>query len=448
MNQAPARSGRVSTWLIAVLVLAFAGLAGYQSWHRGRAQADPELLHALEHEALNTADVPLGQPGDWPQWRGPRRDGIASETKLLTQWPENGPRMLWKAESGSGFSSMAVADGRLFTLVRRGETEIVLCLDAETGSEKLRHTYPCKFNNQYGAGGPRSTPTVDGDRVYTVGAAGILHCLSVETGSVLWAHDLLNEFKASNLQWGVSFSPLVEGNLVFTMPGGPEGNSLAAFDKRDGRLVWQSLDDPAGYASPVGMTVAGTRHIVFFTGKNLVGVAPQDGKQLWSYPWATDHCCNIATPIVRGEYVFIASGYGKGCALLKVVQEGGRFEAKCVYAHKKLRSQLSSSVLVGEHIFGFDEQAFSCLDFRTGKVVWTERRAFGRGMVLAVGDKLVVLGESGELAVLEAAASGFHRLSAFRFSTQAQCWAAPALARNRLYVRDDDKIVCYDVAVP
>jgi outer membrane protein assembly factor BamB len=448
MEPAPARSGRVSTWLIAVLVLVFASLTGYQSWHRGQAQADPELLRKLETESLNTADAPRGKPGDWPQWRGPRRDGVATETRMLTQWPENGPRVVWNADSGAGFASMAVADGRLFTMVRRGETEVVLCLDADTGKEKWRHTYPCKFTNQYGGGGPRSTPTVDGDRVYTVGAAGILHCLNAETGSVIWAHDLLNEFKAPNLQWGVAFSPLVEGNLVFTMPGGPNGSSLAAFDKRDGRLVWQSLDDPGGYASPIGMTVAGTRHIVFFTGRNLVGVAAEDGKQLWSYPWPTDHQCNIATPIIRGAYVFIASGYGKGCALLKVVQEGGRFEAKRVYENKKLRSQLSSSVLVGEHVFGFDEQAFTCLDFRTGKLIWTEKRAFGRGMLLAVGNSLVVLGESGELAVVEAAPNGFHRLSGFRFSSQAQCWAAPAFAHGRLYVRDDDRIACYDVAAP
>src|SRR5262249_34699739 len=153
------------------------------------------------------------------------------------------------------------------------------------------------------------------------------HCLKADTGAKLWRHDLLEEFKAENLQWGVAFSPLIEGDLVYTNPGGANGNSIAAFDKKTGKLVWKALDDEAGYSSPVAATIAGVRQVVFFTAAGLVGVAPKDGKELWRYPWETSFDCNIATPIVVEDYVFISSGYGKGAAVVKVEADGGSLKA-------------------------------------------------------------------------------------------------------------------------
>ncbi len=449
MKQAPARTGRVHVWLLSVLLALFVSLAGYQAWHRARSAVDPEALeHMRKEERAVAHGGPLGKPGDWPQWRGPRRDGVLPKAKIETSWPPEGPRVVWEAPAGAGFSSPVVSQGRLFMLLRHDEYEVVLCLDAATGAERWRYSYPCSFRNEYGGGGPRSTPTVDGNFVYTVGAAGLFHCLNATTGKVVWRRDLLREFEAPLPEWGVSFSPLVEGSLVFTMPGGPNGRALAAFDKYSGALVWKSLDDPAGYTSPVGMTCGGLRHIVYFTGTSVVGVAASDGRLLWRYPWTIGNRCNIATPIIHAGHVFVSSGYGKGCALLQVASEGGKFEAKRVYAHTQMRNHFSSSVRVGEHIYGFDEQALTCLEFETGKVAWTERRAFGKGSVLAAGDVLVVLGENGELALVEATPTAFRRLASHRFSQRPQCWSAPALAQGKLYVRDDEKIVCLEVAKP
>ncbi len=234
------------------------------------------LLSTTLDPSVPAAEKETAQPGDWPQWRGPRRDGVSLETGLLLQWPRTGPTELWRAEAGAGYSSFAVAAGRAYTILQDGDNEAVVCWKADTGKESWRFRYPARYVNDWGSG-PRSTPTVDGDYVYTVGATGLFHCLKADTGAKLWQHNLLEEFNAENLTWGVSFSPLIEGDLIYTNPGGPNGGSLAAFNKRSGKLVWKALDDAAGYSSPIAITAAGVRQIVFFTGKHLVGVAPADG---------------------------------------------------------------------------------------------------------------------------------------------------------------------------
>lgn len=435
---------RLVTWFTALVIVGFSLLALYHFWNQGRFRHDAAL-----HQELQAATLPEDQrpvrPGDWPGWRGPLRDGVSRETGLLTAWPEQGPKVLWQTPMSTGYSSMVVADGRLYTMQRRGDNEQVLCLDAKTGKEHWAYSTPVQYSNEYG-GGPRSTPMVDGDRVYTVGVTGILTCLDTQTGKKVWDHDLLREFNAKNLTWGVSFAPLVDGNLVFVMPGGPDGGSLAAFDKKDGKLVWKSQDDRPGYSAPNAATLAGVRQVLFFTGVALVSADPETGKFLWRWPWPTSHDCNVATPIVRGDYVFIASGYGKGCAMLKVVKDGDGLKVERVYEHNNFCDHHSGSVLVGEHIYGFNEATLTCLDFRSGDVVW-KKNGFGKGTLLAADGHLIVLGENGKLALIEATPERFREKSSFRFSSQ-RCWTLPVLSDGRLYVRDEEKLVCYDVKNP
>jgi outer membrane protein assembly factor BamB len=445
-----------------MLVLIFASLVGYQYVNRERYHANQELLSELQDTKFNepseAADptatpqprqgeallrAPAGSMGDWLQWRGPNRDAVSAETGLLTAWPQDGPKVLWQESLGGGYSCPVVAGQRVVTLTQKGDDEAVVCRDAETGNELWRFSYPCKYRNDFGSG-PRATPTVNGDLVYTVGATGLLHCLKLQTGDQVWRHDLLEEFHAPNLHWGTSFSPLVEGDLLLTMPGGPEGNSLAAFRKKTGELVWKTGSDPAGYSSPVACTAAGTRQVLFFTGSGLVSVAPDTGKVHWSYPWETSYGCNIATPIVRGDYVFISSGYGKGCALLKVeAKEGGTLQARAVYENNQMCNHFASSVLYREHIYGFNESTLTCMEFRTGQVVWKER-GFKKGSLLIADGHLIVLGENGRLALAEATPAGYHERAAFRpFRTK--CWTVPVLAHGRLYVRDEERLLCLDV---
>ncbi|HXG11547.1 MAG TPA: PQQ-binding-like beta-propeller repeat protein [Gemmataceae bacterium] len=405
---------------------------------------DPELLQGLQAAPLErNAARPVGE---WPQWRGPNRDGVSAETGLLKEWPEGGPRKVWEAKGGEGYSSFAVAGGKVYTLLQDGDNETVVCWDAATGKEVWRFGYPCRYENSWGSG-PRSTPAVHDGLVYTVGATGIFHCLKADTGAKVWRHDLLDEFKAENLQWGVSFSPLIEGDLVLTNPGGPDGNSIAAFDRKTGRLIWKALDDPAGYSSPVAATLAGVRQVLFFTARGLVSVSPADGKELWRYDWTTEYDANIATPIVVDDYVFISSGYGRGAAVLKVESADGGLRARRVYQTNQMANHFSTSVYYREHLYGFtDPGILVCMEFRTGKVRWKER-GFDKGSLTIADGHLFILGEQGTLALAEATPEAYREKSRCQ-PFQGKCWTVPVLCNGRLYLRDEAKVLCLEVRAP
>jgi outer membrane protein assembly factor BamB len=403
---------------------------------------------------LEAAEIPLAPLAntDWPQWRGSNRDGVSRETGLLDQWPDDGPPLAWKRPIGRGFSSFAVANGRLYTMDQEetGSTpeqssECVVCLDARTGSELWRFRYPNRYDERFGPG-PRSSPAVDGDFVYAVGPTGILHCLHAGTGAKVWRCDLLEAFSAPAMQYGVSFSPLIEGNLIYVMPGGPNGNSVAALDKSTGALIWKALDDPASYSSPVAMTMDGVRQVLFLTNTALVSLT-LDGRKLWRFPWQAVGGFNIATPIVVGRYVFVASGYGKGCAMLEVTAgPDGTLRADRVYEHNRLRPYFASPVRVGDHIYGFDQMDLVCMNVRTGAIAWREKaiRTFKKGSLVAADGHLIVFGEAGTLTLLEATPAEYREKSTCKISPT-RCWAAPALAEGRLYVRDDAQIFCFDL---
>src|SRR5262249_29482234 len=238
-----------------VVTLGVGGYSLFLRWSHDRVEADNELASELQGGRLVENSEPLDSPRDWPQWRGPLRDGVSLETGLNFSWPEEGPKMLWEAEASEGYSGFAVTAGRVDMFVQQGNDEAVVGWDAETGHELWRVHYPAHFTNRFGSG-PRSTPTIDGGRVYTVGGTGVFLCLDAATGEQFWRHDLLQEFDATNLTWGVAFSPLIEGKLVLTNPGGKQGNSIVAFDKISGEVVWRALSDTASYSSPIAVTAA------------------------------------------------------------------------------------------------------------------------------------------------------------------------------------------------
>jgi outer membrane protein assembly factor BamB len=451
--------------LIGLSVAVFVGLTAhhlYRKWNRQvanpelqgelikrpalRAADDPALLDELSQLAvLRAADDKPAKSDEWPQWRGPRRDGVSAETGVLTNWPKEGPKVLWKARASVGYSSFAVAGGRVHTLLQDGDDEAVVCWDAENGKELWRSKYPTRYTNHFGSG-PRSTPTVDGDVVYTVGAEGMFGCWKAKDGAKVWLKDLLKEFQADNLEWGVSFSPLIEGDLIITNPGG-KGNSVVAFNKKTGDKVWGALDDVAGYSSPVMTNAAGVRQVVVFTGKRLVSLAPKDGKLLWEYPWETDFDANCATPIVVDDYVFIASGYGKGCGLLKVEKDGNGLKVQRVYENTEMANHFSTCVLYKEHLYGFNDPGLlTCMELRTGKVAWSQR-GFAKGSLTVADGLLIILGENGKLAVAEATPDGYRQKAGYEpFKTK--CWTVPVLCKGRLYIRDEEQILCLDVRQP
>jgi outer membrane protein assembly factor BamB len=451
------RKGALRLGVVAAILLASASYALFAKRDAERRREEPDRMRKLAASSLPPPAPGSEGTADWPQWRGPNRDGVSAATALRTDWPPGGPRVLWKQVIGRGFSSVAVVGARLYTT--EGETpptgagdaaaahyESVVCRDAHSGAELWRFRYPNEYSERFGSG-PRSTPAVDGNRVYAVGPTGIFHCLRADTGERLWRHDLLEEFHGRPMQYGVSFSPLVEGDLVYATPGGPDGNAVVAFDKVSGRVVWKALDDSMGYSSPIAITAAGVRQLLLFTNLALVSLAPTDGTVYWRYPWETVNGFNIATPLAFGDYVFISSAYGKGCALLEVSKEAdGSPRARRVYEHNRMRNYFASSVRWGDYLYGFDEKDLVCMDIRTGTVAWREKgmRSFGKGSLLAAAGHLIVLGEGGTLWLAEATPAGYHEKASCRVSEN-KCWTVPVLAGGKLYVRDESRLVCLDM---
>ena len=421
---------------------------------------DPARVAALRRADL-TVPRPTGDPAkDWPQWRGPLRDGIARGVNLAPEWTaERAPRVVWSEECGKGYSSVSVAGGRVYLQDFREQgdraTEGVVCRDAATGAEVWSYRYPVDYRGiQSPANGPRATPTVHEGRVYTVGATGKFLCLDAEPPDgkphVLWEHDLLAEFDAPLPSWGIASSPLIEGELVIVQPGGSDG-TVVAFDRNTGELRWAALGEKTGYCSPLAATCAGVRQVIAFTAENLVGLRPEDGAVLWKFEWRTQHNANIAMPVVTDDYVFISSGYKKGCALLQLVPRGdGGVGVEKVWVRRRLlRNHFSSNVLHEGHLYGFDEtrSELKCIDLRDPDGEKWASHGLRRGSVVRADGLLLVLTEDGTLALVEATPEDFRLKGKLeKVLNGSECWAPPALTGDgRAYVRDHTKVVCLEL---
>lgn len=379
---------------------------------------------------------------DWPQWRGPNRDGISAETGWNAQWPAAGPRQQWKASLGTGLSGVAVADGKVYTLGNSNDTDTVWCLDAGTGQVIWQQSYPCDPYDPNGYPGPRGTPTVEGGRVYTLGRLGQLHCFDAATGRIVWSKDLAKTYRAKAPKWGFAGSPLIDGGKLFVEVGA-KGASVVAFDPATGAELWKAGDDAAGYSSPVSLGTGETRAVLTLQARALVARRMADGRELWRYPWKTDYDVNAATPIVSGENVFISSGYDHGGALLRVTAGG----PKLVWEKDVMRNQMNSSVLIDGHLYGFDERQLACVELATGKVAWTEKK-YGKGSLMAADGKLILLGERGLLGTATATPQAYREISSAHVIGGKDVWVVPVLANGRIYVRSKGDLICLDVAKP
>jgi outer membrane protein assembly factor BamB len=380
-------------------------------------------------------------PGDWPQWRGPNRDGISNETGLLKSWPATGPKVLWRASSGEGYSGMSVAQGRLYTVYGQSGNETAFCLDANTGKEIWRAVVDKQFDNDQG-GGSRSTPTVDGDLVYVLSARGRLMALNTKDGQKAWEHNLVSEYGGRVPTWGISVSPLVEGNMLLVDVGGKSGHSVMAFNKGTGVVIWKSETDIPGYSAPIAVDVNGVRQILVFTGSALVSLSPAAGKLFWRYPWETRYDVNAATPVfIPGDKVFISSGYGKGGALLQMQPTAKSHGARVA----KPRHEESFLVvdIVQNNLYGFDDAFLTCLDAATGEPRW-QQRGFQKGSLLYADGHFIVLGERGNLALVEATPAGYKEKASFQI-LEGKCWTMPTLANGKLYARNQSEMLCVDV---
>jgi len=391
-----------------------------------------------------TATVSNQAPTDWPQWRGVNRDGRSAETGLLPKWPAGGPPLAWKAAgAGVGFSSMSTSAGKLFTVGSRGGTEYVHAFDLATGKKLWEAANGVEFGNDRG-NGPRGTPTVDGGRLYVLGASGDLTCLEALAGKRVWSVNVLKEFGGDNPRWGLSESPLVVGNRVLVNAGG-SGASIVALDKATGKVIWKSQNDGAGYSSAVSQRVGNIDQVVFFTAERAVGLDVKDGRLLWSYARAANRVANIATPVVKDNFVFLSSDYGTGAALLKLDATGGGVTATEVYFTQEMRNHHSSSILVGEHLYGFSSAILTALRFADGVTAWKDR-SVGKGSLAFAEGHLYLFSENGVVGLAEATPTGY--VEKGRFSIQQAglpTWAHPIISGGRLYIRDQDSVYAYNL---
>lgn len=379
--------------------------------------------------------------GDWPQWRGPNRDGISKETGLLKQWPAGGPRLVWKATgAGGGYSSFSIANGRLYTMGLRGDREYIIAFDVANGKEVWATPHGSAFRNDRGDG-PRGTPTVDGERLYALGGSGDLSCLDARTGRTIWTMNVLSKFGGSNTKWGISESPLVMGEKVLVNAGGP-GASIVALKKTDGTLIWKSQSDEAGYSSAIPVEVGGVTQVVFFTGNRALGLDLRDGRLLWEYARPSNDVANVATPVARLNRVFISSDYGTGGGVVEIKSDG---KAQEIYFTKDMRNHHSSSVLVGDHLYGFSSSILTAMRFDTGEIAWRDR-SVGKGSLVYADGHLYCFSENGVVGLVEATPAAYREKGRFRIQQGSlPTWTHPVVAGGRLYLRDQDTIYAFDV---
>jgi len=382
---------------------------------------------------------------DWPQWRGPERDGISQESGLLQKWPEGGPPLAWKATGlGEGFASIAVAGGRVITQGQAGGGQAVITFDEATGRQLWKAPNGDAYLNRRG-GGPRGTPTIDGDTAYVLGSNGSLIALEAATGTQLWRTNVLQRFNARNINWGLSESPLIDGRQLIVNAGGG-GASIVAIDKNNGNVIWKSLDDEAGYSSAMVVEAGGVRQYILLTGEAAVGVRADNGKELWRYRRVSNSTANVATPVVRGDQVFVSSDYGTGGGLLKLAANGDGVNADEVYFNRDMRNHYNTPVLIGDYLYGYSSRILTCMNFATGEVAWQDR-SVGKGQVIAADGLLYLLSEDGVVGLAEATPEGYRERSRFSIpSGEYPTWTLPVVANGRLYLREQDTLYAYDVS--
>ena len=414
----------------------------FKNWHGGIVAV--LMLLWIVNIAVHSNKNELTS-ADWHQWRGPNRDGTSQETGFLKNWSHVGPRELWRIPLGSGFSGVSVSDGRVYTMYAKGDDEIVVCLDAQSGHEIWRYLDDYLFEYHQGGDGPRSTPTVDDSVVYAFSAYGRLVALDALTGKLLWDNDFTETFSSEVPQYGFAASPIVEANLILSETGGVDGRAIVAFDKGNGDIVWRSDDSVSGYSSPITVTILERRQTIFFMADGLVSISPMDGAIQWTYGWKTPFNVNAATPVfIPPDKIFISSGYDVGAAVIQIGETGGKLMASEVWTSRVMKNHFSSSVFHYGYLYGFDNAILKCIDATTGEEQWSAR-GFGKGSLICADGHLIILGERGNLALVKAIHTEFKRVAETQVFT-GRCWTLPTLSDGKLYLRNNQELICFDLS--
>jgi outer membrane protein assembly factor BamB len=427
------------------MVAAIAGIASLFRFEGVSGDLVP--LFSLKWRAPAVAVVSAAQAGKlpenfagYPQFLGPTRDGLIPGPVLARDWSARPPELIWRVPVGEGFAGFAIAGARALTLEQDGASESVVCRDLFTGATLWVHKVAARYENSVGGIGPRTTPTVVGERVFTMGATGLLHCLELATGRVVWQRDTLADAGAKYPDWGVACSPLVTNDLVIVTAGGRE-HSLAAYRLDDGQPAWSAGDVRVGYSSPQLVTLSGVPQFLVFNHEGVAGHAAADGRVLWTYPWPPS-AQHVSDPrVVAPNRFVVSSGYGAGVDLVELTREGESWKTSRLWHSIRLKSKFGSLVVREGFLYGLDDGRLTCIDLANGEARWKGER-IGHGQVLLAGDVLLVTAENGDVLLMEASPQAAHGLG--RFSTlSGKMWNPPALAPPFLIVRTEREAACY-----
>lgn len=393
----------------------------------------------------------IGSRGaDWPQWRGPNRDGKSLATDLLDTWPSGGPELVWNVTGlGEGYSTPAVVGDTIYVLGTEGDSELIIALSVEDGSQRWKSRLGAKGSGG-GFPGPKGTPTIDGNLIYAIGGTGTLVCVQRESGKNVWTRSFENDYGGKHGNWEYAESPLIDGEKLICTPGG--SGAVIALNKSTGKPIWQSPvanftgQDyaKAAYASTIMATIAGSRQYIAFLNGGVVGIAADTGEPLWRYDAPANGTANCSTPVSLGNSIFAASGYGTGGGRADIVRNGTAWSASETYFVKSMESHHGGFVLHEGKIYGTNQSVLMCLDWASGDILWKDR-CVGKGSVSMADGHLYVRGEKGDVALVEATPDGYREKGRFKQPNRSgkNAWAHPVIAGDKLYLHDDDRLLCY-----
>lgn len=405
-------------------------------------QTAPVTFVEVSFKDARPNDQRATNAGYWPHWLGPDYNGISPETGWRADWSDKPPQVLWRGNVGTGYSSISAADGRIYTMGHKAGNETVYCLDAATGKEIWKQTYPAQLVNHLNAGGPGATPTIDGEFLYTNSRDGKLICFEIKTGNIVWQKDLTKAYQMKVPEWGFTCSPLILGDKLLI-----EAGRLVALDKKTGNELWKSTPHMPGYGTPAAFDIEGTVYLALLNNDCLTIARADDGKEVATFDWPSPFDTNSTTPIIDGKTIFISSGYRKGCALL----DFENLQLKARYTNRDMKNHFNNSVLYQKHFYGMDGNSnlgrivrLTCLDQQTGKIKWREA-GFGCGSLLIADGKLIILSDEGTLVTAQASPDSYREISRFKVLDH-QCWTVPVLSDGRLYCRDSaGNLACVDL---
>ncbi len=381
---------------------------------------------------------------DWPQFRGLQRDGVSPETGLAKEWGESGPKEVWRKTIGPGYSAVSIVGDRLYTMyvveIDGQDKEVAVALSAKDGEELWRTPLGDRFDNEFGDG-PRATPTVSGDRVYVLDSRGTLAALETKDGSVVWSMNFIEKFEIELPNFGYATSVVVDGDQVIVQAGGTEGNNYLGIDKDSGEIVWSHGSGPAGYNSALPVQVGDKKRFVYVADGQLICI-DEEGGEVWAHEWpqGETHAMPIRIP---PDKLYLAGAEGVGARLFRVKETDGKGEIELLWEQPFMRNHFSSAVVHDGTIYGFDNATLKAISVEDGKVAWG-KRGLGKGSLIFADGHLVVLSDRGKLLLVEATSEGYEEKGSVQ-ALEGLCWTAPAFADGRLYLRNHDELVVYDL---